>query len=68
MKLVDPITSRTLVITRSFQLTQEQKKMSFKSKDVAIHWEDKDGKKGQISGRCMDVNSEMIAAMGTLLE
>ncbi|XP_026464564.1 DNA repair protein RAD50-like, partial [Ctenocephalides felis] len=64
MKLIDPITNRVLVITRSFQLTQEKSKMTFKSKDVALHWEDKNGQKGSISGRCVDVNTEMIAAMG----
>lgn len=67
MKLIDPITNRVLVITRSFQLTQEKSKMTFKSKDVALHWEDKNGQKGSISGRCVDVNTEMIAAMGKVI-
>ncbi|GFG30387.1 hypothetical protein Cfor_05842, partial [Coptotermes formosanus] len=54
----------TLVVTRLMQLTQKAKNLEFKTKDSSLHRIDSNGQHADVSGRCIDIDAEVCAALG----
>ncbi|XP_069688803.1 DNA repair protein RAD50 isoform X2 [Periplaneta americana] len=60
---MDPKGSK-LVVTRIMQLTQKLKKLEFKTRDSTLSKVTRTGERADISGRCLDIDLEVSAALG----